>query len=96
MKPSTGRGLDGWVVMIMMLRDLLDHDRLLLVVCHDCNAKTPLDPATFALRLGVHTALADLVHELACPICGSAEIALNAFSPIEKRETAVVAHAPHG
>lgn len=79
---------------VMNLRDLLDHDRLLLVVCNDCNAKTPLDPARFALRLGVQTHLADLAHELTCPVCGSADIALNAFSPIEKREMAVVAHGP--
>jgi hypothetical protein len=73
----------------MKLRDLLDQDRLLLVACDDCHAKTPLDPAPFALRYGVDLRVAALTHDLRCPSCGSADIALRAFSPIEKREVAV-------
>lgn len=78
----------------MKLRDLLDQDRLLLVACNDCNGKTPLDPAAFALRLGVQTSIADLAHDLTCPVCGSADIALGAFSPLEKRELIVASGQP--
>lgn len=67
----------------MKLRDVLDHDRLLLVACNDCHGKTPLDPAGFALRVGVHADVADLIHDLNCPVCGSADIELGAHSPIE-------------
>lgn len=82
----------------MKLRDVLDHDQLLLVACHDCNAKTPLDPAYFALRLGVHASIADLRHEVLCPVCGSAEITLGVHSPVVTRDataptTASGAHA---
>lgn len=67
----------------MKLRDVLDHDRLLLVACDDCHAKTPLDPASFALRVGVHTDIADLVHDMSCPVCGAADITLGSHSPLE-------------
>ncbi len=67
----------------MRLRDLLDQDRLLLVRCFDCNAKTPLDPVSFALRLGVHAPIADIEPELVCPVCGSADITLGTHSPVE-------------
>lgn len=77
------------LVSVMKLRDLLDHDRLLLVACDDCHAKTPLDPANFALRHGVQTDVSDLTGDMLCPSCGSAEIALRAFSPVEQRELAV-------
>jgi Zn finger protein HypA/HybF involved in hydrogenase expression len=73
----------------MKLRDLLDHDRLLLVACEDCHAKTPLDPASFALRHGAQTDVATLIDDLLCPSCGSTEITLRAFSPVEQRELAV-------
>lgn len=71
----------------MKLRDVLNHDRLLLVSCHDCNSKTPLDPAYFALRLGVEHAVEDIAPEMLCPICGSADITLSAHSPLERHET---------
>ena len=77
----------GWV-RVMKLRDVLDHDQLLLVSCQDCNAKTPLDPAYFALRLGVNAPVSDLRHEVLCPVCGSAEIVLGVHSPVVQRETA--------
>jgi Zn finger protein HypA/HybF involved in hydrogenase expression len=72
----------------MKLRDVLDHDRLLLVACNDCHGKTPLDPAGFALRVGAHTDVADLIHDLTCPVCGSAEIELGSHSPVEARRRA--------
>ncbi len=67
----------------MKLRDVLDHDRLLLVACDDCHARTPLDPVSFALRLGVDTDIADLVHDMTCPVCGSTEITLGSHSPLD-------------
>jgi hypothetical protein len=70
----------------MRLREVLDQDRLLLVACHDCTSRTPLDPASFALRLGTHTEVADLGHDVLCPVCGSADNTLGVFSPVEKRE----------
>ncbi len=68
----------------MKLSDVLDHDRLLLVVCHDCTARTPLDPAPVALRIGVHAHIADIETDVICPACGSEDIALRTFSPIDK------------
>lgn len=73
----------------MKLRDVLDNDRLLLVACNDCHAKTPLDPSYFALRHGAQADVAALEHDLLCPSCGSGDIALRAFSPVEQRELAV-------
>lgn len=67
----------------MKLRDFLDNDHLLLVECDDCNAKTPLDPAYFALRLGIDATVEDLAPALVCPVCGSAEITLGVHSPVE-------------
>ena len=84
----------GWVIGVMRLRDVLDNDRLLLVVCHDCNGKTPLDPAYFALRLGLDHAVEDIAPEIHCPVCGSADITLGAHSPIERREINVSAARP--
>ncbi|MDP3492753.1 MAG: hypothetical protein Q8R82_06530 [Hyphomonadaceae bacterium] len=69
----------------MKLRDYLDHDRLLLVACQDCNAKTPLDPAHFALRFGANTSVEDLAPGIVCPVCGSADIKLGAHSPMERQ-----------
>ncbi len=77
----------------MKLRDVLDHDRLLLVACNDCHGKTPLDPARFALRVGVHTDVADLIHELNCPVCGSADIEIGSHSPVEALRPAASAPA---
>ena len=77
----------------MKLGDLLDHDQLLLVTCHDCNAKTPLDSAYFALRLGANAPVSDLQHEVMCPVCGSADITLGVHSPVMRHET-VAADAP--
>lgn len=77
----------------MKLGDLLDHDLLLLVTCHDCNAKTPLDPAYFALRLGANAPVSDLRHEVLCPACGSADIALGVHSPV-MHHAAAEADAP--
>lgn len=78
----------------MKLGDVLDHDQLLLVACQDCNAKTPLDPAYFALRLGVNAPVSDLRHEVLCPVCGSAEIEIGVHSPLERREPVLAAAAP--
>jgi hypothetical protein len=72
----------------MKLCDVLDHDRLLLVVCEDCTGKTPLDPAPFALRFGVHAGLSEIKPEIVCPMCGSAEIRLSTFSPVERGQAA--------
>lgn len=80
------RNVGGW--LSMKLRDVLDHDRLLLVACNDCHGKTPLDPARFALRVGVHTDIADLLHELNCPVCGSADIVISSHSPLETHRPA--------
>ncbi len=68
----------------MNFRDLLDNDQLILVACHDCNGRTPIDPAPLALDLGVATDVAVLKPDLHCPVCGSADITLGAFSPLER------------
>lgn len=68
----------------MNFRDLLDNDQLILIACHDCNGKTPIDPAPLALDLGVATNVAVLKPDLHCPVCGSADITLAAFSPLER------------
>lgn len=70
----------------MQFRDLLNNDQLLLVVCHDCTAKTPVDPTSHALRLGVDADVAAIKAETTCPACGSADISLAAFSPLEQRK----------
>ena len=80
----------------MKLRDLLDHDRLLLVACDDCHAKTPLDPAHFALRYGVHGDISALKPEIVCPSCGSHDFTLRAFSPIEPVEPVERVRKPAG
>ena len=71
----------------MKFRDVLDSDHLLLVACHDCGAKTPLDPSPIALRVGVQTDIADVTPELLCPVCGSADITLGVHSPVASRES---------
>jgi hypothetical protein len=76
----------------MKLRDLLNNDRLILVVCDDCGGRTPVDPAQHALRVGVDTAVADLKADMTCPVCGSAEISLASYSPL-MREAPAEAHA---
>jgi hypothetical protein len=70
----------------MKFRDVLDSANLLLVACHDCGGKTPLDPAPIALRLGAQTDIAVVKPEMHCPVCGSADIALGVHSPIASRE----------
>jgi hypothetical protein len=73
---------------LMKFRDVLDSDHLLLVACHDCGGKTPLDPAPIALRLGVHSDIADVTPETLCPVCGSADFTLGVHSPVAAREPA--------
>lgn len=73
----------------MKFRDLLDNDQLILVACNDCNSKTPIDPAPPALELGVDADVREMKHAHTCPVCGSADIALRAFSPVAKREAVV-------
>jgi hypothetical protein len=70
----------------MKFRDVLDNDHLLLVACHDCGAKTPLDPAPIALRVGVQTDIAAVTPEILCPVCGSTDITLGVHSPAASRE----------
>ena len=69
----------------MRFRDLLDSDHLLLVTCHDCGGKTPLDPAPIALRLGVEADITIVTPETLCPVCGSADITLGIHSPVAAR-----------
>jgi hypothetical protein len=71
----------------MKFRDVLNSDHLLLVACHDCGAKTPLDPAPIALRVGIQTDIAAVTPELLCPVCGSADITLGVHSPVASRES---------
>ena len=75
-------------VGVMKLSDVLDQDKLLLVVCHDCTARIPLDPAPHALRWGANAPIERVEAGLHCPSCGSEDITLKAFSPIEEQ------HAP--
>lgn len=70
----------------MKFRDVLNSDHLLLVACHDCGGKTPLDPAPIALRVGVQADIAEVTPELHCPVCGSADITLGVHSPVASRE----------
>lgn len=65
----------------MKFRDLLDNDQLILVVCEDCGGKTPIDPAPPALELGVDADVAKLGAYFHCPVCGSAEVELRAYTP---------------
>ena len=51
----------------MKFRDVLNNDHLLLVACHDCGGKTPLDPAPIALRVGVQADIAEVTPESALP-----------------------------
>lgn len=69
-------------------RDVLDRDQLLLVACHDCGARTPLDPAPIALRLGVQADIATVAEDMTCPMCGSADVTLGVHSPIAARRGA--------
>lgn len=69
----------------MTFGDLLNNHELILVVCDDCNGRTPLDPAPHAQRNGVDADIAQLAQDVRCPVCGSAEIALRAHSPVERR-----------
>ncbi len=71
----------------MNFRDLLDNDQLILVACHDCGGKTPIDPAPIALDLGVATNVAVLKPGLHCPVCGSADLTLGVFSPLTRDNT---------
>jgi hypothetical protein len=66
----------------MKFRDVLDSDHLLLVACHDCGGKTPLDPAPIALRLGVHADITVVAPETVCPVCGSTDFTLGVHSPV--------------
>ena len=75
----------------MLFRDLLNNDQLLLVVCHDCHAQTPVDPTQHALKLGVDADVAAIKPDTTCPACGSADISLGAFSPLEQRKMIEVA-----
>lgn len=70
----------------MKFRDVLDSDHLLLVACHDCGSRTPLDPAPFALRLGVQSDIAVVAPETLCPVCGTADITLGVHSPVATRQ----------
>jgi len=70
----------------MKFRDVLNSDHLLLVACHDCGGKTPLDPAPIALRVGVQADIAEVSPELHCPVCGSADITLGVHSPVASRK----------
>lgn len=69
----------------MKFREVLDTDHLLLVACHDCNARIPLDPAPIALRVGVNADIADMQPETVCPVCGSADITLGVHSPLARQ-----------
>jgi len=72
----------------MKFRDVLDRDQLLLVACHDCGARTPLDPAPIALRLGAQADIATVAEDMTCPMCGSADVTLGVHSPIAARRGA--------
>ncbi|GEM_PF-2300471 len=89
--PSEAMRGKGVVGDQMLFRDLLNNDQLLLVVCHDCHAHTPVDPTQHALKLGVDADVAAIKPEATCPACGSADISLGAFSPLEQRKVIEVA-----
>jgi hypothetical protein len=72
----------------MKFRDVLNSDQLLLVACHECGGKTPLDPSPIALRVGVQTDIDAVTGEMHCPLCGSADITLGAHSPVTSRASA--------
>lgn len=81
------------VGLAMKLRELLDSDQLILVVCDECRAKTPVDPAPPALEHGVNADVSDLRSNLNCPICGSADVTLQAYSPLATQRAAVSGRA---
>ena len=69
----------------MTFGDLLNNDQLILIVCDECNARTPIDPAPHALHVGLAADVAQLSPDVRCPVCGSAEITLRAHSPVVHR-----------
>jgi hypothetical protein len=71
----------------MNFRDLLDNDQLILIACHDCGGRTPIDPAPIALDLGIATNVAVLKPDLQCPVCASTDLTLAAFSPLQRDRT---------
>lgn len=81
---------DGRIVTMggMRFQDVLDRAQLLLVACHDCGARTPLDPAPIALRLGVQAEIATVAGDMTCPMCGSADVTLGVHSPVAARQGA--------
>lgn len=85
--PDDAAGRSRNVVGDMNFRDLLNNDQLILVACHDCDGRTPMDPAPLALDLGVATDVAVLKPGLNCPVCGSSDVTLAAFSPLERNKT---------
>ena len=70
----------------MTFGDLLNNDQLILIVCDECNARTPIDPAPHALHAGLAADVAQLEPDVRCPVCGSAEITLRAHSPVVHRD----------
>lgn len=69
----------------MTFGDLLNNAQLILIVCDECNARTPIDPAPHALHAGLGADISQLAAEVRCPVCGSADIKLKAHSPVENR-----------
>jgi len=66
----------------MKLRDYVVRYCLIDLRCGECHTHTALDPAFFLARRG-NIDSADLARDMVCPACGSAEIRLEAVSPVQ-------------
>jgi hypothetical protein len=66
----------------MKLRDLVVRYCLMDLRCGDCHTHTALDPTFFLARRG-DMELKALAQDMVCPACGSAEISLEAVSPVQ-------------
>jgi Zn finger protein HypA/HybF involved in hydrogenase expression len=67
----------------MTIGELISSHRLILCTCHDCGGRTPIDPSLPARRLGRAVDLDTLKADMACPVCGSADVDLDAYAPAQ-------------
>lgn len=76
----------------MNMGELIGTHRLILCVCHDCGNRTPIDPSLSARAFGASADLEDLKARMACPVCGSADVDIQAYAPVHDAQPAS-AHA---
>ncbi len=77
----------------MRIGELINNHRLILCTCNDCGGRTPIDPSLPAQRFGRSADLDALKAEMACPICGSADVELRAYAPAPANTPETPTHA---